>query len=128
MSNPTLIRKTPRIITVSDIPDDPSPCESGHSELCFCTRCGAALDDQPGFSPELDTWFCIECGQHLSNPSHDDIYEGEAYPDVMWYCDSCQSLLNTQPGFSDLKPDWICAKCGYHNKLNLIIEFKNPLW
>ena len=90
----------------------------------YCTKCGASLDLQPGFSPELDTWVCNKCGQFL----YGDVYDGVKHPGVMWYCDSCNALLNIQPGFSDTVSDWICKECGYKNKLNRIIKFKSPFW
>lgn len=99
--------------------------ETAFPEIHYCTRCGATLDTQTGFSPTLYTWVCTECGQFLHG---DNVYEGEKYPNVMWYCDSCKALLNIQSGFSDLDPTWKCTQCGYTNELNLILEFRNPLW
>lgn len=78
----------------------------------FCPKCGAILNDQPGFDPDNGTWTCTECGQHLMD---EDIYEGDTYEGVAWYCDGCGALLNRQSGFSDSYGSWICTECGHRN-------------
>ena len=38
----------------------------------YCPKCGATLNDQPGFRPDNGTWRCKECGQFLMD---DDVYD-----------------------------------------------------
>ena len=99
--------------------DDDSELES--SEYYYCPYCGAILDTQVGFNPELDYWVCLECSQYL----YGDVYEGERFPGVMWFCDKCESFLNIQQAFSDINDNWICTKCGYNSKLDIIIDMPN---
>lgn len=81
----------------------------------FCQYCGATLNNQPGFNPDLDSFRCLECGK-VSFSS--DIYAGERFDDVYWFCDNCNDLLNTQRGFSDLYNYWKCKKCGFVNHIS----------
>ena len=81
----------------------------------YCTCCGATLNEQEGFNPDLPVWTCTECGTQLYG---EDVYDGELFPEVMWYCDQCEDLLNNQPGFRDDCGNWVCQKCGYENAIN----------
>ncbi|SCW45309.1 hypothetical protein SAMN02910456_01186 [Ruminococcaceae bacterium YRB3002] len=80
----------------------------------FCTNCGAVLNDMPGFNPDLNYFFCEDCGTLLYG---DDIYDGERFPGVIWFCDECDDCLSLQDGFSDLNDKWICEHCGYENSI-----------
>lgn len=91
----------------------------------YCTRCGAMLELQEGFSPELQSWYCKECGQFLFS---EDIKKGRKCPNVVWFCDQCGDLLNNQEGFDDSGTTWTCTKCGHVNPFNLTLEFRNPCW
>ncbi len=79
----------------------------------YCTNCGADLEDQPGFEPESDCWYCTECGVLLINPEDEDT--DAQFEDVGWFCDDCGAYLNKQSGFSDWLDTWICTECGYEN-------------
>ena len=83
-----------------------------YSEEYFCPNCGAILNDQPGFDPDLGSWKCTECGELLMD---EDVYEGDTFEGVAWYCDNCGALLNRQSGFSDSYGSWTCTECGYVN-------------
>jgi hypothetical protein len=76
----------------------------------FCTSCGAILNNQYGFDPDVGTWTCTECNQHLMD---EDVYEGDVFEGVAWYCDNCGVLLNKQFGFMDSFGTWTCTEC-YH--------------
>ena len=76
----------------------------------FCTSCGAILNNQYGFDPDVGTWTCTECNQHLMD---EDVYEGDFFEGVAWYCDNCGVLLNKQFGFTDSFGTWTCTEC-YH--------------
>ena len=78
----------------------------------FCTKCGAILNYQSGFTPDCSAWRCTECGQMLMD---DDVYDGDKYEGVAWFCDECGVLLNKQDGFSDSYGSWTCTECGYNN-------------
>ena len=80
----------------------------------FCPKCGATLNEQPGFDPNGD-WTCTECGQHLMD---EDTYNGDRFEGVAWHCDSCNALLNKQIGFSDFYDTWTCENCGHENPIN----------
>jgi len=82
----------------------------------YCTHCGAVLNEQAGFSPDVVTWTCACCGTELCGD--DVLYEGERYPGVLWYCDECNDLLNNQEGFTDRTDTWKCLKCGFDNKIS----------
>lgn len=64
----------------------------------ICPRCGANLNEQPGFDPANGTWECTSCGAFLMD---EDISDGDTYNGVAWFCDECGALLNRQSGFSD---------------------------
>ena len=103
--------------------------DSGSGEVHYCPKCGASLDDQEGFSRDLETWICRQCHQFL----YGDVYDGESFPGVMWYCDKCGDLLNHQRGFCDTFQQWSCRKCGHVEHFDTIYEFdfdpasgKNP--
>ena len=81
----------------------------------FCQHCGATLNNQPGFNPDLDSFRCKECGKVSYST---DIYEGERFENVYWFCDSCNALLNSQRGFSDLYNYWKCKQCGFVNSIS----------
>ena len=81
----------------------------------YCPHCGAVLNDQYGFDPDNDSWTCTSCAQELYG---DDVYDGDAYPGVMWYCDDCGALLNKQSGFSDDCGSWFCSECGHLNAIS----------
>jgi len=81
----------------------------------YCPKCGAILNDQDGFDPDLESWICKECGMHLFDES---VYSGELYEDVLWYCDECGALLNKQSGFSDYYSSWTCEECGHYNPID----------
>ena len=85
------------------------------TEEYYCIHCGAVLNKQEGFDPNLSRWFCTECGQLLLNEDPD---EDVLYPGVTWYCDGCNDVLNEQEGFSDDCGEWTCTKCGYVNKIS----------
>ena len=85
---------------------------SSFSDEYFCPRCGAILNDQPGFDPEAGAWRCTECGEMLMD---DNVYNGELYEGVAWFCDGCGALLNRQSGFSDYNVFWDCTECGHRN-------------
>jgi len=86
-----------------------------YDEEYYCPNCGAILNNQSGFDPDLGDWECAECGQHLYG---DDVEEGIIYPGVIWHCDMCGALLNKQVGFSDIYGTWICTECGYENDID----------
>ena len=76
-----------------------------------CTNCGAVLNEQAGFRPELGKWICTHCGQPL--------FANETSANsVTWYCDSCHDILNEQDGFTDKQGMWTCLKCGCENNLS----------
>lgn len=82
----------------------------------FCPNCGAVLNYQSGFDPDLSSWTCTECGQALYG---DDIASTMQHFDgVVWYCDSCGAVLNKQAGFSDCYSQWNCSECGYENEIS----------
>lgn len=81
----------------------------------YCLNCEATLDDQSGFSPDLDYWTCMECGERTYNP---DIYSGDRFEGVYWHCDDCGALLNTQYAFTDLEDTWVCEVCGHENTIS----------
>lgn len=90
----------------------------------FCTKCGAILNDQPGFDPDIGYWECTECGEVLLD---DDVYDGDNFKGIAWFCDNCGALLNRQPGFSDLYISWECTECGYRNGIteaDIVTEIK----
>lgn len=78
----------------------------------FCPNCGAILNDQHGFSPDVGAWTCTSCGMMLMD---DDVYDGDSYDGVAWFCDGCGALLNRQFDFSDKYDSWICTECGHQN-------------
>ncbi len=82
----------------------------------FCPNCGAVLNYQSGFDPDLSSWTCTECGQTLYG---DDIAcTTQRFDGVVWYCDSCGAVLNKQAGFSDCYSQWTCSECGYENVIS----------
>lgn len=81
----------------------------------FCPNCGAILNEQWGFDPELSTWTCTQCGKFLMD---DEIYDGDNYEGVAWFCDNCGALLNKQSGFSDSYSSWTCTECYHSNPIN----------
>lgn len=78
----------------------------------FCPNCGATLNNQSGFSPDLGAWSCKECETMLMD---EDTYDGDRYEGVAWFCDCCGALLNKQSGFSDTCDRWTCTECYYSN-------------
>lgn len=87
---------------------------SDYGDEHYCTRCGAVLEEQPGFDPDDNYWICTECGQAL----YGEVDEDALYGDVLWCCDGCGAILNKQPGFSDYLSSWICTECGYSNDID----------
>jgi|GEM_PF-2462105 len=83
---------------------------------CFCTNCGAILNDQPGFEYNDGTWICTECGQQLFGDEAGDT--GGKMNGVIWYCDGCGAILNKQDGFDYYDDTWICRKCGFRNDIS----------
>ena len=81
----------------------------------FCPNCGAILNEQWGFNPEVSTWTCTECGKLLMD---DEIYDGDNYEGVAWFCDNCGALLNKQSGFTDSYSSWTCTECYHSNPIN----------
>lgn len=81
----------------------------------FCPNCGAILNNQFGFNPDVGTWTCTECGKTLMD---DDVYDGDTYEGVAWFCDNCGALLNKQYGFSDSYSSWTCTECYHSNSIN----------
>lgn len=81
-----------------------------YSEYEYCTNCDARLSLQRGFTPSLDYWVCLGCGQILINPKYDF--------DIVWRCDGCGDLLNIQSGFDEASKKWLCKKCGYVNMID----------
>lgn len=79
----------------------------------YCPNCGASLNEQEGFSPELGTWICQECRTQLFGEDA----EGDVFGDVTWYCDSCGAVLNMQEGFTESKGVWKCTECGHENSI-----------
>lgn len=79
----------------------------------ICPNCGAILNKQEGFSPDLGTWICQECRTQL----FDEKAEGDVFGDVIWYCDSCGAVLNTQGGFTEQEGVWKCTECGFENSI-----------
>lgn len=79
----------------------------------FCTSCGAILDYQDGFDPDLGYWECTECGTLMTDPNLDD--DNSRFDGVAWFCDDCGAFLNKQSGFSDWNSSWICTECGHLN-------------
>lgn len=77
----------------------------------FCTCCGASLDDQKGFDPEMNSWVCRKCGQQLTG---NDL-KSDLFGDVVWYCDQCGVVLNRQEGFTEEAGTWRCTGCGFEN-------------
>ena len=86
------------------------PCDE-----CFCTNCGAILNDQPGFDQEKGTWICTECGQQLFGDAAGDT--GDTLKGVLWKCDGCGALMNRQTGFDYYADTWICTECGFLNDI-----------
>lgn len=80
----------------------------------YCTRCGAVLNLQQGFSPNLKLWVCKKCGEYLFD---DDVYLGERFKDIFWFCDNCRAPLNIQDGFRDTYDYWKCTECSYVNRI-----------
>lgn len=97
---------------------------SNNDEI-FCTNCGAILNDQPGFNPDVGAWTCTKCGHMMMA---DDVYSGEKYEGVAWFCDNCGTLLNRQYGFTDSCGSWRCTECGYVNGTTNedIVKYKCP--
>ena len=94
----------------------------------FCTSCGAILNDQPGFNPEVGIWTCTECGMLLMDA---ETYETKIVSGVAWYCDNCGELLNNQAGFSDVSGWWRCTTCGCINGItdaDIINSDPDTLW
>lgn len=79
----------------------------------YCPHCEAILNKQKGFSDDIDTWVCQECGQVLMSEGT----SGDFFEDVLWYCDECGILLNTQEGFTETERTWTCKECGHENKI-----------
>ncbi len=85
-------------------------------DICFCPNCGAILNDQYGFDPDLSVWTCAECGQQLYG---DDIEATmDQFDGVVWYCNVCNAILNKQDGFRDDCGTWNCSECGYTNRIS----------
>ena len=76
----------------------------------YCTRCGANLTMQKGYSNTAPYWECRGCGKTLINPIIDD--------DIAWICDKCSAMLNIQKGFTVDCSRWQCTKCGYANRIS----------
>lgn len=81
----------------------------------FCPNCGATLNDQDGFDPNIGAWECTECGQELFGDKVESTQK--KFKGVIWYCDNCNAVLSTQPGFADYLGTWICTECGCENSL-----------
>lgn len=79
----------------------------------ICPNCGAILNKQEGFSPDLGTWICQKCRTQL----FDETAEGDVFGDVVWYCDSCGAVMNTQEGFTEQEGVWKCTECGHDNSI-----------
>jgi DNA-directed RNA polymerase subunit RPC12/RpoP len=94
---------------------DENRCDTSSYGEYYCTKCGAILNDQNGFDPKNGNWSCATCGQELYG---NDIYEGDAYPGVMWHCDWCDALLNKQNGFNDSCGLWTCTECNHSNLIS----------
>ena len=94
----------------------------------FCTSCGAILNDQPGFNPEVGIWTCTECGMLLMDA---ETYGTKIVSGVAWYCDNCGELLNNQAGFSDVSGWWRYTTCGCINATtdaDIINSDPDTLW
>lgn len=85
---------------------------SDQSGEFVCPNCEAILNNQAGFSSNLDFYTCKNCNQKIYSPQ---IYSGEKYANIYWYCDGCNALLNKQKGFNDKNGIWHCSECGYKN-------------
>ena len=80
----------------------------------WCGKCGAILNNQPGFDPDSPLGTCSVCGAGWYN---ENIYQGERFKGVFWHCDKCDALLNIQPGFSDFNDYWKCTICSHVNHI-----------
>lgn len=80
----------------------------------WCGKCGAILNNQPGFDPDSPLGTCSVCGAGWYN---ENIYQGERFKGVFWHCDRCDALLNIQKGFSDLNDYWKCTICSNVNHI-----------
>lgn len=85
--------------------------DSESEDEYYCPKCNAVLNEQEGFSPDLSSWVCKNCGQQLTG----DNLNNDVYEDVVWYCDKCGAILNDQEGFTEVNKTWKCEKCGYLN-------------
>lgn len=82
----------------------------------YCPNCGATLNDQYGFDPELGHFTCEVCGTELYDESVEETMG--RFDGVVWYCDNCGACLNMQDGFSDYGDYWYCSECGHKNPIN----------
>ena len=82
----------------------------------YCPNCGATLNDQYGFDPELGHFTCEVCGTELYGESVEETMG--RFDGVVWYCDNCGACLNMQDGFSDYGDYWYCSECGHKNPIN----------
>ena len=82
----------------------------------FCPNCGAILNNQSGFDPDLGVWKCTECGEELYGDELEDTMR--RFDGVIWHCDSCGAVLNIQSGFYDDCMTWCCTECGHVNLIN----------
>ena len=85
-----------------------------YQDVHYCPNCGAILEEQDGFDPELPCLACKKCGKQLVG---DDLVS-DVFGDVVWYCDKCGSILNRQYGFTEKLDNWQCRVCGHINKIN----------
>lgn len=80
----------------------------------YCPNCDAILDNMEGFSPDIDYFYCEECGMLLLD---ENAYQGERFESVTWFCDNCDACISEQEGFSDMYDTWECTECGYVNRI-----------
>lgn len=85
-------------------------------EEYYCPNCNAVLNDQEGFSPDLDAWTCTECGETLFGDAVESTMN--RFNGVVWFCDECNAILNTQDGFDDSCGTWRCKNCGHENRIS----------
>ncbi len=90
--------------------DDEDDYEDEDEEYLACPNCNCNLEEQFGFTEDMNVYVCENCGAELLNPDSDDEY--------VWHCNKCNDILNNQDDWKYKNIyDYCCTNCGAHQDL-----------